>query len=126
MWLIVPGVKPAVLATVDPRQFGPVSGSSTTETLVRMIHAWNSATDGWFSLTLRKLLAAFDLIDYQILVRKLSTNDIPDPVISWISAFLTSRKQRVKLFHDFLSEWGMVLAGVPQGTKLGLLIIMIN
>lgn len=91
-----------------------------------MIHAWNSATDGWFSLTLRKLLAAFDLIDYQILVGKLSTNDIPDPVISWISAFLTSRKQRVKLFHDFLSEWGMVLAGVPQGTKLGLLIIMIN
>ena len=39
-------VKPAVLAKVDPRQFGTVPGSSTTEALVSMTHAWYSATDG--------------------------------------------------------------------------------
>ena len=39
-------VKPAVLAKVDPRQFGTVPGSNTSEALVSMIHAWNSATDG--------------------------------------------------------------------------------
>ena len=38
-------VKPAVLAKVDPRQFGTVPGSSTSEALVSMIHACNSATD---------------------------------------------------------------------------------
>ena len=39
-------VKPAVLAKVDPRQFGTVPGSSTTEALISMTHAWYSATNG--------------------------------------------------------------------------------
>ncbi|PFX27740.1 hypothetical protein AWC38_SpisGene7561 [Stylophora pistillata] len=39
-------VKPAVLAKVDPQQFGTVPGSSTTEALISMTHAWYSATDG--------------------------------------------------------------------------------
>ena len=39
-------VNTAVLAKVDPRQFGTVPGSSTSEALVSMIDAWNSATDG--------------------------------------------------------------------------------
>ena len=124
-------VKPAVLAKVDPRQFGTVPGSSTTEALISMTHAWYSATDG-NGASVRVILfdfkKAFDLIDHRILVRKLRTYNIPDAVISWISEFLTSRKQRVKLGLDCFSEWGAVQAGVPQGTKLGscLFIIMIN
>ena len=98
-------VKPAVLSKVDPRQFG----------------TWNSATDG-YGAAVRVLLfefkKAFDLIDHQILVGTLCSCDIPDPVISWIIDFLTSRKQRVKLGHDCFSEWGVVPAGVPQGTKI--------
>ena len=97
-------VKPAMLAKVDPWQFGTVPDSSTTEALVSMIHAWNNATDG-NRATVRVVLfdfkKAFDLIDHRILVRKLSGYDIPDPVISWITDFLT-RKQRIKLGHDCL------------------------
>ena len=114
-------VKPAVLAKVDPRQFGTVPGSNTSEALVSMIHTWNSATDG-NGATVRVLLfefkKAFDLIDHRILVGKLCSCDIPDPVISWIIDSLTSRKQRVKLGHDYFSELGVVPAGVPQGTKI--------
>ena len=77
--------KPAVLAKVDPRQFGIVPGLGNSEALVSMIHAWNSATDG-NEATMRVVLfdfkEAFDLID----PRKV---DIPDPVISWIIDFLT-------------------------------------
>lgn len=62
---------------------------------------------------------AFDLIEHGILVRKLSTYDIHDAVISWITSFLSLCKQRVKLGRDCLSEWAGVPAGVPQDTKLG-------
>ena len=88
-------VKPAVLAKVDARQFGTGPGSSTTEALVSMSHAWYCATDG-NGASVRAILfdfkKAFDLIDHRILVRKLGSNNIPDAVIPWITDFLTSGK----------------------------------
>ena len=53
---------------------------------------------------------------------------MPEWVRLWIEDFITDRHQRVKLSQDCFSEWGRVLAGVPQGTKLGLwlFVVMIN
>ena len=96
-----------------------------------MTHSWIKATDG-NGATVRAVLfdfkKAFDLIDHRILVSKLRVYDIPEAVLSWITDFLTDRKQRVKLSSDCFSEWGAIPAGVPQGTKLGpwLFAIMIN
>ena len=124
-------VKPAVLAKVDQRQHGTVPGTSTTEALVSMIHTWTKATDG-NGATVRVVLfdfkKAFDLMDHQILLRKLHSYDISDAVIAWIKDFLTSRKQGVKLDQECFSEWSRVLVGVPQGTKLGpwLFVVMIG
>lgn len=95
------------------------------------MHNWAQATDGTgntmriFALDYRK---AFDLIDHSLLLSKLSTYNINPYIINWIIAFLKDRKQRVKLAHDCLSDWGSVRAGVPQGTKLGpwLFLVMIN
>ncbi|KAL9988404.1 hypothetical protein ACROYT_G002842 [Oculina patagonica] len=124
-------IKPAVLAKVDPRQFGTVPSSSTTEALISMIHEWNSATDG-DEATVRAVLfdfkKAFDLIDHHILINKLHNYDLPEATLFWIIDFLTDRKQRVKLGSDCFSEWEAIPAGVPQETKLGpwLFIIMVN
>ena len=48
-------------------------------------------------------------------------------LLSWICSFLSNRKQRVKLGKS-LSEWVTANAGVPQGTRLGLILflVMIN
>ena len=120
-------VKPAVLKQIDPRQFGTVPGSSTTEALASMTHSWIKATDG-NGATVRAVLFDFKKAFDLILVSKLRVYDIPEAVLSWITDFLTDRKQRVKLSSDCFSEWGAIPAGVPQGTKLGpwLFAIMIN
>ena len=125
-------VKPAVLEKVDPGQFaGTIPGSSTTEALISMTHAWYSATDGNGG-KVRPVLFDFkkasDLIDHGILVQKLRLFNIPEVVILWITDFLSFLKQRVKLGQDCFSEWCDVTAGVPQGTNLSawLFIIMIN
>ena len=48
-------------------------------------------------------------------------------LVNWVIAFLSGRYQCVKM-GGFTSDWVIVKAGVPQGTKLGLLLflIMIN
>ena len=42
---IVVTYSPAILSIIDPDQFGAVPGSSTTHTLISMIHKWAEATD---------------------------------------------------------------------------------
>ncbi|XP_028416191.1 uncharacterized protein LOC114539896 [Dendronephthya gigantea] len=124
-------LKPAVLATIDKRQFGSIPNSSTTYALISMLHFWNKNTDGNGS-TIRIMLfdfrKAFDMIDHHILARKLLKYNIPKPILHWILDFLTDRSQRVKLSDDCFSEWKAVPAGVPQGTKLGpwLFLIMMD
>ena len=87
-------IKPAILAKVDPKQFGKVPSSSTTEALISMIHAWNSATNST-GATVRAVLfefkKAFHLIDHHILINKLHNYDLPEAILFWIIDFLTDR-----------------------------------
>ena len=71
---------------------------------------------------------AFDLTDHNLLARKIKVLDMPRWVRVWVLDFLSDRKRRVKLSSDCQSEWGLVPAGMPQGTKIGpwLFLLMIN
>lgn len=103
----------------------------TVHTLVSMISNWHVSSVG-NSVVIRVVLfdlrKAFDLIGHNILVRKLSDNNILNHILSWIVDFLSDRRQRVKLAQNCFSEWRYIPASVPQGTKLGqwLFLIMIN
>ena len=107
-------IKPAILQIVDSRQYGVIPKSSTTQSLIGLVHNLAKATDGSGALVRVVMFdykKAFDLIDHHILVTKLYTLDIPPEIINWVSDFLTNRQQRVKLASDCYSEWAAVPAG---------------
>ena len=64
------------------------------------------------------------LIDHNILISELEKLDIPFTLLSWISAFLTDRTQAVRI-DGVLSEWKHLRGGIPQGTKLGVILFNI-
>ena len=60
---------------------------------------------------------AFDLVDYELFLRKLSTL-LPRWIVSWIAAYLHDRVQRVHTINSTI-EWKSVKAGVIQGSVIG-------
>ena len=121
-YLVVNHVKPAVIKHIRPDQYGCIPQSSTTHALINLIHHWSKATDSTSSdvrVLIMDYRKAFDLIDHSLLITKLKNYGINPYIINWICDFLMDRQQRVKMANDIYSEWKDVVAGVPQGTKLG-------
>lgn len=123
-------LRPIIIPQLDTRQFGGIKHSSTTHVLVRLVHEWLQAAETSKAIVRSCLIdfsKAFDRIDHNILMQKLQILNVPPILLNWCAAFLRNRQQRVKLGQD-KSNWKPIVAGVPQGTKLGplLFLVMIN
>ena len=111
----------------DKRQFGSLKSSLTTHALLSLIHDLLNETDApknGVKIFVLDFSKAFDHIDHNILLNKLSDLDVPPTIINWIRSFLTRRSHRVKISHC-VSEWQTLNGGVPQGTVLGLILFLI-
>ena len=64
------------------------------------------------------LSKAFDRVGHEGLLAKLRHYGVEDKAMDWLKAYLSSRRQRVRI-NDQFSCWQSIPAGVPQGSVLG-------
>ena len=107
-------------------QFGFRSGYSTTHSLISITETIRKTLDNNkygcdVSLDFRK---AFDTVNHSILLQKLEHYGIRDEAYSWFNSYLTDRRQYVHL-NGINSETKDINCGVPQGSVLGLLLVLL-
>lgn len=74
------------------------------------------------ALALPDLSKAFDCINFELLLLKLSYYGIPGTSLQWFTSYLLKRKQVAKITSDniiYYSNEREVLSAVPQGSILG-------
>jgi hypothetical protein len=67
---------------------------------------------------------AFDCVDHNILMNKISYYGVNGMFFSLIKSYLENRYQKTK-FNNKLSKWKKIRKGVPQGSILGKLLFFI-
>ena len=100
---------------IYPFHHGFRAGHSTTTALTQLFEQWSEAFD---------LSAAFDVVDYSILLEKLRIYGFDEKLLAWTRSYLSNRRQKVYIDGTFSSELSLE-AGVPQGSILGPLLYVI-
>ena len=112
---------------MPPLQSAYRPGHSTETALLKVISDIIDAADGKMVtlLSLLDMSAAFDTVDFQILLRRLEiTYGIGGKVLGWFTSFLSDRTQTVTFAGD-RSAPTRLLCGVPQGSVLGPLLFVL-
>ena len=107
-------------------QFGFRKNKSTTSELLTLFDNLMEAKEKKqeVALVLYDLSAAFDTVDPKILLQKMKLYGFNNKAMSWISSFLTGRRQAVKI-KEAVSELVSMEIGTPQGSRLSPLLFVI-
>ena len=108
------------------QQFGFREGHSTSHATVNLVNnIYNSFNENKFTLgVFIDLSKAFDTVNHNILLNKLSLYGIKNNSLKWFSSYLSDRKQYVQT-SVFKTTNLNVVCGVPQGSILGPLLFIL-
>ena len=111
---------------LSSNQSGFRKGHSCHTCLTNMVESWYSAMNdgsiiGSLELDFSK---AFDILDINILLRKLELYGCDPTSLRWFRSYLLARSQYVKI-NDYMSHPGTLCYGVPQGSILGPLLFIL-
>ena len=111
---------------MNPTQHGFRAGRSTISQLLRYYDDILSKLEegGEVDAIYLDFAKAFDKVDHNILLKKISCLNIGGKIIRWIESFLKKRNQIVKVDGHY-SDPVKVKSGVPQGSVLGPLFFLI-
>ena len=66
----------------------------------------------------------FDRVDHNVLMANLQKLNVHPALSNWVSAFLSNRMQATRI-AGVLSDWKSPNGGIPQGTKLGVILFSV-
>ena len=112
---------------LSTEQSGFRPGHSTQDVLLCVTDSWLKAIDDgkYVGAVFLDLAKAFDCVDHEILLKKLTCYGVRGDALKWMQSFLYGRFQRVSL-HGTLSAKGEIKVGVPQGFGPLLFSIYVN
>ena len=107
---------------IGRNQHGFRKNASTSTALIEIHNALTACMDdlSYAAVVLISvdLSKAFDMVDHNTLLRKLSEQNAPSGMIQWLASYLSNRSAQVKI-STATSDLIPVKRGVPQGSVLG-------
>lgn len=109
-----------------PSQYGFRKGHSTQHAILDIISDIQTNMNRrllsfWVFVDLKK---AFDTVDHEILLNRLNHYAFRGIVNDWFSPYLNNRKQKTQA-GQHISDKATITCGVPQGSVLGPLLLLL-
>ena len=111
---------------IHPNHHGSRSGHSTATALLQMYDGWVEEVDdgNLVGVMMVDLSAAFDMVDHNIMLKKLELLGLDEMALNWMKSYLSGRSQSVYI-DGCLSPPLSIECGVPQGSILGPLLYIL-